>query len=82
MMKDPDASGARMNVSAQRWRAFDVEEKTARMNYKMRLLAARGQLKLNMWQCCFCGEIIGGDVKSCVICDAGQKLCFGGLLIP
>ena len=47
-MKDPDASGARMNVSALRWSQFDVDEKCARMNYKMRVLAQKGQLKLNM----------------------------------
>ncbi len=56
-MKDPDASGARMNVSALRWSEFDVHEKCARMNYKMRVLAQKEQLKLSMWQCCFCGII-------------------------
>ena len=71
-----------MNVSALRWTQFDVDEKCARMNYKMRVLAQKGQLKLSMWQCCFCGEIIDGAVRSCVVCKTSQNLCFGGLLIP
>ena len=71
-----------MNVSALRWSEFDVHEKCACVNYKMRVLAQKGQLKLNMWQCCFCVEIIEGAVRTCALCKTSQNLCFGGLLIP
>ena len=59
-----------------------MEEKSIRLSYKMRLLAAKVFLEVNMWQCCLCGDVIGGEVKSCANCAATQNQCFGGLLIP